>query len=73
MKPGLGSTRGSPSRPTLASRPQNTWRAQGGAGRQHNMLMEIQLTKVRGAEHSACPDTGRGAEGAELVGMEGWG
>ncbi|KYO28151.1 hypothetical protein Y1Q_0009079 [Alligator mississippiensis] len=46
MKPGLGSTRGSPSRPTLASRPQNTWRAQGGAGRQHNMLMEIQLTKV---------------------------
>ncbi|XP_025070707.1 autophagy-related protein 2 homolog A [Alligator sinensis] len=46
MKPGLGSPRGSPSRPTLASRPQNTWRAQGGAGRQHNMLMEIQLTKV---------------------------
>uniref|UniRef100_A0A8C7J779 Autophagy related 2A n=1 Tax=Oncorhynchus kisutch TaxID=8019 RepID=A0A8C7J779_ONCKI len=38
--------RGSPSRSTAPSRPQNSWRWAGGGGRQHNLLMEIQLTKV---------------------------
>ncbi|XP_030620868.1 autophagy-related protein 2 homolog A [Chanos chanos] len=38
--------RGSPSRSVAPSRPQNSWRWVGGSGRQHNLLMEIQLTKV---------------------------
>lgn len=38
--------RGSPSRSTGPSRPQNSWRWVGGSGRQHTLLMEIQLTKV---------------------------
>uniref|UniRef100_A0A673W102 Autophagy related 2A n=1 Tax=Salmo trutta TaxID=8032 RepID=A0A673W102_SALTR len=38
--------RGSPSRSAAPSRPQNSWRWAGGGGRQHNLLMEIQLTKV---------------------------
>ncbi|CAL9707012.1 unnamed protein product [Knipowitschia caucasica] len=38
--------RGSPSRTVGSSRPQNSWRGAGGSGRQHSMLMEIQLTKV---------------------------
>lgn len=40
------SIRGSPSRSAASSRPQNSWRWTGGSGRQHTMLMEIQLTKV---------------------------
>ncbi|XP_063044404.1 autophagy-related protein 2 homolog A isoform X2 [Engraulis encrasicolus] len=38
--------RGSPSRSVAPSRPQNSWRWHGGSGRQHTLLMEIQLTKV---------------------------
>lgn len=38
--------RGSPSRSVTSSRPQNSWRWAGGSGRQHTLLMEIQLTKV---------------------------
>ncbi|XP_051514871.1 autophagy-related protein 2 homolog A-like [Myxocyprinus asiaticus] len=38
--------RGSPSRSAGPSRPQNSWRWVGGSGRQHTLLMEIQLTKV---------------------------
>lgn len=40
------SIRGSPSRSVASSRPQNSWRWAGGSGRQHTLLMEIQLTKV---------------------------
>lgn len=40
------SIRGSPSRSAASSRPQNSWRWAGGSGRQHTLLMEIQLTKV---------------------------
>uniref|UniRef100_A0A665XFJ7 Autophagy related 2A n=1 Tax=Echeneis naucrates TaxID=173247 RepID=A0A665XFJ7_ECHNA len=40
--------RGSPSRSATSSRPQNSWRWAGGSGRQHTLLMEIQLTKVQG-------------------------
>uniref|UniRef100_H3DHC2 Autophagy related 2A n=1 Tax=Tetraodon nigroviridis TaxID=99883 RepID=H3DHC2_TETNG len=39
------SIRGSPSRLAASSRPQNSWRW-AGSGRQHTLLMEIQLTKV---------------------------
>lgn len=39
--------RGSPSRSAGPSRPQNSWRWVGGSGRQHTLLMEIQLTKVK--------------------------
>uniref|UniRef100_A0A674I7F8 Autophagy related 2A n=1 Tax=Terrapene triunguis TaxID=2587831 RepID=A0A674I7F8_9SAUR len=46
MRPGLSSARSSPSRSSMANRPQNTWRTQGGTGRLHDLLMEIQLTKV---------------------------
>ncbi|KAM4720661.1 autophagy-related protein 2 homolog A [Rhinophrynus dorsalis] len=42
----LQSVRGSPSRSSVTNRPQNTWRTQGGNGRIHDILMEIQLTKV---------------------------
>ena len=42
--------RGSPSRSVASSRPQNSWRWAGGSGRQHALLMEIQLTKVQ-CEH----------------------
>ncbi|XP_034454523.1 autophagy-related protein 2 homolog A isoform X1 [Hippoglossus hippoglossus] len=38
--------RGSPSRSASSSRPQNSWRWAGGSGRQHTLLMEIQLSKV---------------------------
>ncbi|XP_074861266.1 autophagy-related protein 2 homolog A isoform X2 [Carettochelys insculpta] len=46
MRPGLASARSSPARSSGANRPQNTWRMQGGTGRLHDLLMEIQLTKV---------------------------
>ncbi|KAL7978365.1 hypothetical protein Chor_014904 [Crotalus horridus] len=42
----LPSTRSSPSRSAVPGRPQSSWRAQGGPGRIHDLLMEIQLTKV---------------------------
>lgn len=43
---GLAGPRGSPSRCASGNRPQNSWRTQGGSGRQHHVLMEIQLSKV---------------------------
>ncbi|GCC39309.1 hypothetical protein chiPu_0023210, partial [Chiloscyllium punctatum] len=46
MRPVSVSARGSPSRSAFPNRPQNTWRTQGGSGRNHEILMEIQLTKV---------------------------
>ncbi|XP_041037856.1 autophagy-related protein 2 homolog A [Carcharodon carcharias] len=46
MKPVSVSARSSPSRSAFPNRPQNTWRTQGGSGRNHEILMEIQLTKV---------------------------
>ncbi|XP_051900923.1 LOW QUALITY PROTEIN: autophagy-related protein 2 homolog A-like [Pristis pectinata] len=46
MKPVVVSARSSPSRSAFPNRPQNTWRTQGGSGRNHEILMEIQLTKV---------------------------
>uniref|UniRef100_A0A670ZLI9 Autophagy related 2A n=1 Tax=Pseudonaja textilis TaxID=8673 RepID=A0A670ZLI9_PSETE len=45
-KSSFPSTRSSPSRSSVPSRPQSSWRAQGGPGRIHDLLMEIQLTKV---------------------------
>ncbi|XP_077315666.1 autophagy-related protein 2 homolog A [Lithobates pipiens] len=42
----MANARGSPSRSSVTNRPQNTWRTQGGSGRIHDILMEIQLTKV---------------------------
>ncbi|KAJ7307129.1 hypothetical protein JRQ81_009111 [Phrynocephalus forsythii] len=44
--PSLPSARSSPSRSSVTNRPQNTWRAQGGTNRIHDLLMEIQLTKM---------------------------
>lgn len=46
--------RGSPSRSAGSSRPQNSWRWVGGSGRQHSLLMEIQLTKVS-FQHESYP------------------
>ncbi|XP_059566161.1 autophagy-related protein 2 homolog A isoform X1 [Myotis daubentonii] len=43
---GLTGPRGSPSRCSGPNRPQNSWRMQGGSGRQHQVFMEIQLSKV---------------------------
>uniref|UniRef100_A0A8C9PIR3 Autophagy related 2A n=1 Tax=Spermophilus dauricus TaxID=99837 RepID=A0A8C9PIR3_SPEDA len=51
---GLTGPRGSPSRCSGPNRPQNSWRTQGGSGRQHQVLMEIQLSKVSVAEGCAC-------------------
>ncbi|XP_018592791.2 autophagy-related protein 2 homolog A isoform X2 [Scleropages formosus] len=45
---------GSPSRSTAPPRPQNSWRWVGGSGRQHSLLMEIQLTKVS-FQHESYP------------------
>ncbi|XP_053305388.1 autophagy-related protein 2 homolog A [Spea bombifrons] len=50
----LQSARGSPSRLSVTNRPQNTWRTQGGSGRNHDILMEIQLTKVS-FQHESYP------------------
>lgn len=60
--------RGSPSRSVGPSRPQNSWRWVGGSGRQHTLLMEIQLTKVS-FQHETYPvlsPSGQDAEGAGL-------
>lgn len=54
LKTGSANTRDSPSRSPITNRPQNTWRAQGGTGRIHDILMEIQLTKVS-FQHEAYP------------------
>ncbi|XP_041653204.1 autophagy-related protein 2 homolog A isoform X2 [Cheilinus undulatus] len=57
--------RGSPSRSVGSSRPQNSWRWAGGSGRQHTLLMEIQLTKVS-FQHETYPVvvTGHDGEGS---------
>ncbi|XP_044775571.1 autophagy-related protein 2 homolog A isoform X2 [Neomonachus schauinslandi] len=60
--------RGSPSRCSGPNRPQNSWRTQGGTGRQHHVLMEIQLSKVS-FQHEVYPvepATGPAAPGQEL-------
>ncbi|XP_062051867.1 autophagy-related protein 2 homolog A isoform X3 [Lepus europaeus] len=60
--------RGSPSRCSGPNRPQNTWRTQGGSGRQHQVLMEIQLSKVsfQHEVYPAEPAAGAAAPGPEL-------
>ncbi|XP_038281045.1 autophagy-related protein 2 homolog A isoform X2 [Canis lupus familiaris] len=60
--------KGSPSRCSGPNRPQNSWRTQGGSGRQHQVLMEIQLSKVS-FQHEVYPvepATGPAAPGQEL-------
>ncbi|XP_012375149.2 autophagy-related protein 2 homolog A isoform X2 [Dasypus novemcinctus] len=52
---GLAGPRGSPSRGSGANRPQNSWRTRGGSGRQHHVLMEIQLSKVS-FQHEVYPE-----------------
>lgn len=54
--------RSSPSRSVGSSRPQNSWRWAGGSGRQHSLLMEIQLTKVS-FQHETYPVVVAGQEG----------
>ncbi|CAG5990205.1 unnamed protein product [Menidia menidia] len=58
--------RGSPSRSVAPSRPQNSWRWAGGSGRQHTLLMEIQLTKVS-FQHESFPVAVAGQEGEGVV------
>ncbi|XP_047658028.1 autophagy-related protein 2 homolog A isoform X3 [Tachysurus fulvidraco] len=52
--------RGSPSRSAGSSRPQNSWRWVGGSGRQHSLLMEIQLTKLTVKALQVLPESGLG-------------
>ncbi|XP_047374675.1 autophagy-related protein 2 homolog A isoform X4 [Sciurus carolinensis] len=52
---GFTGPRGSPSRCSGPNRPQNSWRTQGGSGRQHQVLMEIQLSKVS-FQHEVYPE-----------------
>ncbi|XP_038142463.1 autophagy-related protein 2 homolog A [Cyprinodon tularosa] len=54
--------RGSPRRSVASSRPQNSWRWAGGSGRQHSLLMEIQLTKVS-FQHESYPVAAAGTDG----------
>ncbi|XP_042813965.1 autophagy-related protein 2 homolog A isoform X1 [Panthera tigris] len=65
---GFVSSRGSPSRCSGPNRPQNSWRTQGGSGRQHHVLMEIQLSKVsfQHEVYPAEPAPGPAAPGQEL-------
>uniref|UniRef100_A0AAQ5YFL5 Autophagy related 2A n=1 Tax=Amphiprion ocellaris TaxID=80972 RepID=A0AAQ5YFL5_AMPOC len=58
--------RGSPSRSVASSRPQNSWRWAGGSGRQHTLLMEIQLTKVS-FQHESYPVAVAGQDGEGSV------
>ncbi|XP_039100718.1 autophagy-related protein 2 homolog A isoform X1 [Hyaena hyaena] len=60
--------RASPSRCSGPNRPQNSWRTQGGSGRQHHVLMEIQLSKVsfQHEAYPAEPAPGPAAPGQEL-------
>nr|XP_004656699.2 autophagy-related protein 2 homolog A isoform X2 [Jaculus jaculus] len=52
---GFTGPRSSPSRSSGPNRPQNSWRTQGGSGRQHHVLMEIQLSKVS-FQHEVYPE-----------------
>uniref|UniRef100_A0A8C6L4B2 Autophagy related 2A n=1 Tax=Nothobranchius furzeri TaxID=105023 RepID=A0A8C6L4B2_NOTFU len=62
--------RASLSRTATAARPQNSWRWTGGSGRQHTLLMEIQLTKVS-FQHESYPVAvvGQDGEGAGPAGV----
>ncbi|XP_068614339.1 autophagy-related protein 2 homolog A-like [Brachionichthys hirsutus] len=62
--------RASPSRSAPSSRPQNSWRWAGGSGRQHALLMEIQLTKVS-FQHESYPVAvaGQDGEGSAATGV----
>ncbi|XP_055521764.1 autophagy-related protein 2 homolog A-like [Leucoraja erinacea] len=69
VKPASLGARGSPSRSAFTNRPQNTWRTLGGSDRNHDILMEIQLTKVS-FQHETFPLPGSAAVDkapAELV------
>lgn len=63
---GFTGPRGSPSRCSGPNRPQNSWRIQGGSGRQHQVFMEIQLSKVGGGWGA------RGWRGGAAVPGAGW-
>uniref|UniRef100_A0A8C5E3R7 Autophagy related 2A n=1 Tax=Gouania willdenowi TaxID=441366 RepID=A0A8C5E3R7_GOUWI len=58
--------RASPSRTAASTRPQNSWRWAGGSGRQHTLLMEIQLTKVS-FQHESYPVAVAAQEGESSV------
>ncbi|XP_018409817.1 PREDICTED: autophagy-related protein 2 homolog A [Nanorana parkeri] len=58
----MPNARGSPSRSSVTNRPQNTWRTQGGSGRVHDILMEIQLTKVSFQHESYSAPSSQGTE-----------
>uniref|UniRef100_A0A1A8BFY2 Autophagy related 2A n=1 Tax=Nothobranchius kadleci TaxID=1051664 RepID=A0A1A8BFY2_NOTKA len=62
--------RASLSRTATSARPQNSWRWAGGSGRQHTLLMEIQLTKVS-FQHESYPVAvaGQDGEGAGPAGV----
>uniref|UniRef100_G1R023 Autophagy related 2A n=1 Tax=Nomascus leucogenys TaxID=61853 RepID=G1R023_NOMLE len=62
---GLSGPRNSPSRCSGPNRPQNSWRTQGGSGRQHHVLMEIQLSKVSSGEPRWGLATGSAADGVQ--------
>ncbi|XP_051049670.1 autophagy-related protein 2 homolog A isoform X1 [Phodopus roborovskii] len=63
---GFTGPRVSPSRSSGPNRPQNSWRTQGGIGRQHQALMEIQLSKVS-FQHEVYPEeSATGGPGQEL-------
>nr|XP_006980752.1 autophagy-related protein 2 homolog A isoform X2 [Peromyscus maniculatus bairdii] len=64
---GFTGPRVSPSRSSGPNRPQNSWRTQGGIGRQHQVLMEIQLSKVS-FQHEVYPEESAagGGPGQEL-------
>ncbi|XP_069752323.1 autophagy-related protein 2 homolog A [Narcine bancroftii] len=51
------SARSSPFRSAFPNRPQNTWRTQGGSARNHEVLMEIQLSKMS-FQHETYPVPG---------------
>ncbi|XP_045153111.1 autophagy-related protein 2 homolog A [Echinops telfairi] len=55
----------SPSRCSGPNRPQNSWRTKGGSGRQHHVLMEIQLSKVS-FQHEVYPEE----PSAPVLGLE---
>ncbi|XP_061461555.1 autophagy-related protein 2 homolog A isoform X2 [Rhineura floridana] len=65
-RPCHSSARSSPSRSSVTNRPQNTWRAQGGTSRIHDLLMEIQLTKVS-FQHETYPSGTSEKPSVELV------
>uniref|UniRef100_A0A8C1SXR6 Autophagy related 2A n=1 Tax=Cyprinus carpio TaxID=7962 RepID=A0A8C1SXR6_CYPCA len=67
-KPTAPGARGSPSRSAGPSRPQNSWRWIGGSGRQHTLLMEIQLTKVS-FQHETYPVVAPPAAGPDADGL----